>query len=149
METDVELLNPAVNELLGDPESWESPVDFPHSLALSTLNSIYSLNAESAQGINVLRRYRDHRQAQGALGDYDHVEDLLDVMKQAGGPEEFADKVLDNRRPLSGGMLRAEGVPKALQVLLKHGVNTPDDLHNIADHKLKVIEHEWQQIPGL
>ena len=73
-----------VQKGLGDPVSWPDPVEFPDSLALCALNSVYSLRASSSAARKVMHRYRAHREALGANPDCDSGSDLLQTIEQAG-----------------------------------------------------------------
>lgn len=56
--TELQSLVTAITDDLGDPDSWQAPVEFLDSLALCALNSVYTLRATSASAIRVLNRYR-------------------------------------------------------------------------------------------
>lgn len=94
----VDTLLAAIDNDLGAPDGWEAPVEFPESLALCALNSVFSLRAQSTSGARVLARYRALR----PTADTDSGLDLLEAMDAAGGPEAFAHNVLDNRSKLPG-----------------------------------------------
>ena len=147
---DADKLEVEVREKLGDPESWPHPVGFPDSLALCALNSVYSLRGTSAAGRNVMRRYRAHRQEQGANPDYDDGSDLLEAIDHVGGPERFASEVLRNRTKLSStGRYKAEGLYEGVHALVQCGVNTAEDLRKATHEGRETLSREWLKTRGL
>lgn len=79
----LDLLVKAIAEDFGDPPLWSAPVEFRHSLALSALNSAYSLRAGPATASNVLARYRAFR----PTADTDSEAGLMKAMDSADGPQ--------------------------------------------------------------
>ncbi|WP_130014787.1 hypothetical protein [Serinicoccus sediminis] len=131
---------------LGDPCGWPEPVEFRGSLALCTLNSVYTLRATSTSAINVLNRYRDLR----ACSATDSGPDLLESMKDAGGPEPFAVDVLRNESKLPGTTrLRTVGVYEALTKFSapEIAVTTAGGLRVSSD--LSAARRAWLSVTGL
>lgn len=147
---DVRAVRAEVERVLGDPASWPPPVEFPNSLALCALNSVYSLQSGSAAGRNVFRRYRAFRQSVGADANYDHGSDLLDVIDTAGGPEGFANDVVVNRGTLRPtGRLKSEGLYEGVGRLGALGVNTAADLRELSEDRFLEVGREWRKTNGL
>lgn len=147
---DIEAVITEVERVLGDPGGWPIPVEFPDSLALCALNSVYSLQSGSAAGRNVIRRYRAFRQAAGADPNSDNGSDLLGVIKAAGGPMGFANDIVDNRTKLRPtGRLKSDGVYEAVKRLLDLHVNTAADLRKASADELLEVGREWQKTNGL
>ena len=99
---------------LGDPATWQAPVEFRDSLALCALNSAYSLRSRSNSVVRLLDRFRERfPDANKASGP-----DLLRAMDATGGPESFAREVLGNKTMLPGtSRQRTVGIYQALQNL--------------------------------
>lgn len=149
-ETEVALLVRAVREELGDPERWRAPVQFPNSLALCALNSVYSLNGRSRAGANVVGRYQQWRRDNGANPETDSGPDLLALMDAAGGPRAFALEVLDARRPLARSpRLRTEGIHDGLRALQALSILTAEGLRRTHDENREAVRRAWMAVPGL
>lgn len=117
---EVQSLLSAIETDLGAPDGWEPPVEFTDSLALCALDCVYSLRAHSTSGIRVVAKYRALRQS----ADHDSGLDLVGAMDAAGGPEEFANIVLENRGKLPGtDRLKTVGIYDGLTQLA--GLDTP------------------------
>ncbi|MFF3038899.1 hypothetical protein [Arthrobacter citreus] len=129
--TELDVLVKAIAEDLGDPSGWSSPVEFRGSLALCSLNSVYSLRANSAAVRNVLARYRDLHPMAATEGGLD----LMKAMDSAGGPADFARNILRNESKLPGtNRLRTEGIYEGLSRLaaLDSAVTSAEDLRRAA-----------------
>lgn len=138
----------AVRSELGDPSTWGAPVEMRDSLALCALNSAHSLRAGTPSVRRVLRRYRDHRAAEGADPDTDSGPDLLAVIDAAGGPEAFSSDVTRNRSKLPGTKrLRAVGIAEALGNLEALGVTTSEQLRERS--KDDDVRRAWTRVSGL
>ena len=143
---DLQSLQAAISTNLGDPSEWDAPVEFPDSLALCALNSVYSLRSHSTAGQRVLARYR----ACSSSADTDTGPDLIAAMDGAGGPEAFARAVLQNDSKLPGtNRLRTIGIHEALTRLAapEIGVTTTAQLRAAADDKR--AEKAWRSVSGL
>lgn len=143
--TETEKLEKAITRELGDPQSWGLPVEFPDSLALCVLNSVYSLRATSTSGQGVLSRYR----AVSSSADSDSGPDLVARMDAAGGPEQFATEVLKNRSKLPGtSRLRTVGIYEALTGLARDAsVTTTADLREATVRP--EVKRVWSSVRGL
>lgn len=149
-EAEIALLVKAVREELGDPEGWGVPVEYPDSLALCALNSVYSLNGRSRAGGNVVRRYQQWRRDSGANPETDSGPELLALMDAAGGPRAFALEVLNARRPLARSpRLRTEGIHDGLRSLQALSILTAEDLRRTHGAQREVVRRAWMAVPGL
>lgn len=147
---DASAVRTEVERILGDPSSWPPPVEFPNSLALCALNSVYSLQSGSAAGRKVVRRYREYRQSSGADANYDHGSDLLEVIDSVGGPEGFANDIVVNRGTLRPtGRLKSEGLYEGVERLAALDVNTAADLRELSEDRLLEVGREWRKTNGL
>lgn len=145
--TDLDLLVKAIAEDLGDPSGWSAPVEFRDSLALSALNSAYSLNATSTSAKNVLARYRAFR----PTADTDSGPDLMKAMDDAGGPANFARDILRNERPLPGtNRLRPEGIYEGLSRLaaLDTAVTSAEHLRSAMADGSTSAKKAWFSVSG-
>lgn len=150
MTDDAYRLNLEVQDVLEDPKTWPHPVEFPNSLALAALNSVYSLRGSSAAGRNVMQHYKKHRQEAGADPDYDDGTDLLDTITQAGGPEKFAKDVVRNSTKLGNtGRLKPEGLYEGVSTLVECDINTAHDLSQASLEQRDVLARKWQKTKGL
>lgn len=145
--TDLDLFLATITEDLGDPSAWIVPVEFPNSLALCALNSVYSLNNLSAAAGNVLARYRAFR----PTADTDSGPDLLEAMDSAGGPRDFAANILRNERPLArSNRMRSEGIYEGLSRLaaLDAAVTTTEHLRKAVVDGSTAAQNAWLSVKG-
>lgn len=143
--TELQFLVTAINDDLGDADSWPAPVEFPDSLALCALNSVYSLRATSSSAANVLKRYRELRPTAGT----DSGPDLLQAMDEVGGPEAFAQDVLQNASKLPGTTrLRTTGIYEGLTRLATAdlAVTTAARLREAAGDG--AVKRAWRSVIG-
>lgn len=143
--THLQTLLRAVETDLGDPAGWGAPVEFPDSLALCALNSVYSLRATSASVVRVLERFRAVRPS----ANTDSGPDLLRAMDDAGSPERFARDVLENESKLPGTKrLRTVGIYEGLSRLAapEVGVTTTALLREKAGDV--VVKRAWRSVSG-
>lgn len=142
--SDLDRLLAAVRKGLGAPSEWALPIEFPDSLALCALNSTYSLRGGSQSVRNVLARYRAAR----SNASRDSGPDLLAAMDAAGGPEQFALDVLENRSVLPGTLrLRTVGIHEGLTNLRDLGVRTAEDLRSSASDP--ATRRAWVSVVGI
>lgn len=123
-------------------------MEFPASLALCALNSAYSLRGSTPAAKNVLSRYRRLRPS----ADTDSGPDLLRVMDDSGGPEQFASEVLQNRSKLPGtDRVRTVGIYEALTRLaaLDPPVRTAEELRRVVGDGIGTAEKAWRSVSGL
>ncbi len=145
--TDLDLLLKTITEDLGDPSDWITPVEFPNSLALCALNSVYSLNNSSAAAKNVIARYRAFR----PTADTDSGPDLMEAMDSAGGPTDFAVNILRNKRPLArSNRVRPEGIYEGLShfAALDTAVTTAEHLRTAVADGNTAVEKAWLSVKG-
>lgn len=139
-------LQAAISTDLGDPSEWDAPVEFPNSLALCALNSVYSLRSHSTAGQRVLARYRAFRPS----ADTDSGPDLIEAMDSAGGPEAFARDVLQNDSKLPGtNRLRTVGIHEALTRLAAPEIRVTTAAQLRAAAEDKRAEQAWRSVSGL
>jgi len=146
---DASLLLLEVERVLGDPSSWPLAVEFPNSLALCAINSVYSLQGTSAAGRNVMRRYRSHREQLGADPDYDDGTDLLRTIEQIGGPQEFATQITNSTKLGNTGRLKSEGLFEGVNRIVDCGLNTIGDLKQGIAEDFVLWSREWRKTKGL
>jgi hypothetical protein len=142
---------PAVVERLGElqgGDGWKTAPDYD-SVALAAMDSIWSINAKYVGVENVIARYQAARAGQGADGSHDTPDDLLHFIAGQGSPEAFADAVKNRQRTSTrSGILKAEAVKLAAEVLRKHGIMTPADLRELDAKALAALEADWRAITG-
>lgn len=132
------------------PEPGKEPDGYPGSLALCVLDSIYSLGIRYEQVENLVARYRENREEEGSDAGLDTPQDLINVIDRVGGPAEFAEYVNNRTRTSSsGGVLKAEAVMQAAQMLVKSEIESPSQLHECAKtERMEVIEARWCKVRG-
>jgi len=115
---------------------------------LALLDAVYSVNARyEPTTLNVIRRYREHR---GDRADADTVEDLLQVIEGAGGPERFAADIVHNRQRTSttNGILKADAVHQLAGLLVSHGTTAKSQVEKLSPEQLKDVETAWRSVRG-
>lgn len=147
----LDLLGQACASDLGDPDLWFAPDGYPDSLALCIIDSIYSTGAHYSSVVNVVRRYRDARRADGGDADADGVTELLASMEARGGPDDWASTV-GNRRPTStakGAPLKATAIHGLATGLAGAGVSTADAFRSaVSDSRHDELKALWRSTPG-
>jgi hypothetical protein len=139
---------------LGLPETWTEPEGYPDSLALSAIDSVFSLNANYGAVENILRRYRALRRNDGADPNTDDGSDLLSVVEALGGPE--AATRLFGRNPApgttrgkKGPVLKTTALVNGVQALAGLGINTSAELRSAPEEVLAAGERAWCAVRGL
>ena len=135
---------------LGPPAEWQAFIGYPDSLALSILDSIWSLNVRYVVASGVVSRYRHHRQWQGGA-ERDGCSDLISVFSDLGGVAEFNRKI-GTRNKVStqpGAATKGEAVLLAATALHELGIDTADDFRE-ADRTGagNDARSEWLRVPG-
>lgn len=146
---DAVMLHLEVQQVLGDPKSWPHAVEFPNSLALCAINSVYSLQSTSAAGRNIMRRYKSHREQLGADPDYDDGTDLLKTIEQIGGPQKFATEIANPTKLGNTGRLKSEGLFEGVSRIVDCGLNTIGDLKQGKAEDFELWSREWRKTKGL
>lgn len=136
---------------LGSEASWPTPVRL-ESLAQCVMNSIYSTGNRSESVIRVLDRYRERRRDAGHDPALDGPSDLLDEIRECGGPDGFAE-VLDNRwRAWSRveAPLKAHVIHRAAELLHERSVDTHEQLEASLRRKATGddLKRGWLALPG-
>jgi hypothetical protein len=135
-------------KVLGDPAGWPAATTYG-SLVLAVIDSLWSIGVRYTGVRNVIARYRAFRSRDGANADQDTPADLADVIDRAGGPEAFAEIVANRQRTSSrGGILKAEAVSFATDVLIDAGIMTPAHLASATPEQLMEIRECWTAIRG-
>ena len=135
---------------LGPADRWRAPDGYPLSLALSVIDSVFSINALYEGVVNVIRRYGEYRAKQSGNADNDGVLELMGSFEHLGGPDNWADH-FDNhwRTSTRSGILKSDAVLQEIHLLANHGVWTTADLHTAAvDGQLDGIESDWLTVTG-
>lgn len=120
-------------------------------LGLAVLDAIYSISVRYGSVEAVLQRYRKHRRQEGQEPAHDTAADLVAAIEAAGGPEAFALDVVCNKGRTStrNGILKAEAVYQAAQVLVKHDVGEAAELRAVVEAgDADPIKDEWRAIRG-
>ncbi|MFC9354090.1 hypothetical protein [Arthrobacter sp. NPDC057013] len=149
---EVERLTKACRAIFGDPSTWITANGYPDSLALCVIDSLWSTGPRYQAVENVVRRYSSHRQLNGGDAAQDGTFELMNVIKKAGGSNEFA-KLVENHnkahtRP--GALLKAEVVHQAAIALHGMGIRTMQDLRAQyeEDRHLPELKRVWLQLPS-
>lgn len=134
--------------VLGDPAEWAAATTYT-SLALATIDSLWSIGVRYAGVRNVVARYRAYRSRDGADAENDTPADLANVIDGAGGPETFAEIVENRQRTSSrGGILKAEAVKLAAGILIDAGMSSPAEVSSATPARLAEVRSHWTAIPG-
>lgn len=150
---EAEQLTGVCRNIFGDESRWITADGYPHSLALSIIDSIYSTGSNYQAVINVVNEYRAYRRAQGGDADRDGTGELLATFKEAGGSGGWAELV-NNRKPAhtkANAPLKAEVIRQAAEVLQNElGYTTREDLHTAyaKDEKLTALKEAWLHLPS-
>lgn len=132
---------------LGEKDLWITPEGYPNSLALCIIDSIYSTGSHYTSVVNVINRYRAaHGQRGGAAG-------LLESISAAGGARAWANSLADNLKPAHtkpGAPLKAEVIEQAAALLLKHGIDTVEDLVLAVETSPEgnPVHDAWKKLPS-
>ncbi|WP_273652975.1 hypothetical protein [Cellulomonas fimi] len=136
MTSDVEAVVAHARAVLGAPEHWVEPAGYVSSLALSMLDSAFSLQATYKSAERVIARYREHRRAAGADPNNDGTPELRATIDEVGGPAAAATSLFVNRtvapgtaRGGLGRVLKSEAVYEAAVAFETAGIHTVADLH--------------------
>jgi len=134
--------------VLGEPARWEAATTY-ESLALALMNAVWSIGVRYAGVLNVLERYRGARAHDGCDPDRDRPEDLVAFIDAGGGPDAFAVTVGNRQRTSSrSGVLKAQAVRLAAQVLVDASIESPEDLAEATAERLAGVRRRWTAIPG-
>lgn len=113
----------------------------PNEVDIATTGSHYT------SVVNVINRYRAaHGQRDGAAG-------LLESISAAGGARAWANSVADNLKPAHtkpGAPLKAEVIEQAAALLLKHGIDTVEDLVLAVETSPEgnPVHDAWKKLPS-
>jgi hypothetical protein len=135
-------------KLLGERAQW-APATTYESLALALIDAVWSIGVRYAGVLNVLERYRAARRREDADPDRDTPQDLATFINRVGGPEAFAGVVQNRQRTWSrSGILKAEAVMLAAELLAAAGLETPRDLAAPTPEYLAALRDRWTALPG-
>lgn len=146
-QEEIDTLVDFCNSNLGDPQLWKTPAGYPDSLALCIIDSIFSTGSHYSSVTNVVNRYRS------AHGSTHGAQDLLDSIRTAGGPAQWAEDVIRNVKPAHtrpNAPLKASVIEKAASMLVDLGIDT------VSDFKAQVAESPqsnpvhaaWKKLPS-
>lgn len=131
--------------VLGDPASWEAPAGYPDSLALCTLDAIWSIGIRYSTVMGVVGRYRDA--VEGA--DTHGLEDLLRAIDEAGGTEAWRRQIgTRHRTSPRGGISKADAVAQAAAALVALDLISTQDLRQATPERLDDAERAWRAVRG-
>jgi len=139
--------------LFGDESRWITAGGYPHSLALSIIDSIFSTGSHYQSVINVVSQYRAYRLGQGGDADQDGTKELLATFEEVGGSAGWADLV-NNHKPASthrDALLKAEVVKQAAEALQnKLGIATRDEVHAAytIEDSVTALKQSWLGLPS-
>jgi hypothetical protein len=135
-------------KVLGDPAGWPAATTYG-SVGLAIIDSLWSIGVRYTGVRNVIARYRAFRSRCGADADQDTPADLADMIDEASGPEAFAEIVANRQRTSSrGGILKAEAVRLATDVLVVAGIMVPADVASATPEQLMEVRERWTAIRG-
>ena len=135
-------------KVLGDPAGWPMATTYS-SLALAVIDSLWSIGVRYTGVRNVIARYRAFRSRAGVDADQDTPADLAAVIDGAGGPDAFAEIVANRQRTSSrNGILKAEAVRLAADVLIDAGICVPADVAAATPEQLTDVRVKWTGIRG-
>jgi hypothetical protein len=135
-------------KVLGDPAGWAMATTYV-SLALAVIDSLWSIGVRYTGVRNVIARYRAFRLRNGGDADQDTPADLAHIIDAAGGPEAFAEIVANRQRTSSrNGILKAEAVRFATEVLVDAGISVPADVAAATPEQLMDVRSRWTAIRG-
>jgi hypothetical protein len=139
--------------LFGDESRWITAGGYPHSLALSIIDSIFSTGSHYQSVINVVSEYRAYRLGQGGDADQDGTKELLATFEEVGGSAGWADLV-NNHKPAHtrpNALLKAEVVKQAAEALQnKLDITTREGVHSAysIDNSLAELKKNWLCLPS-
>ncbi|SDP63316.1 hypothetical protein SAMN04487914_1227 [Arthrobacter sp. ok909] len=155
LQPEVDRLTAVCRGLFGDESRWITADGYRHSLALAIIDSIFSTGSNYQSVINVVNAYRGYRKAQGADADRDGTKELLATFKEVGGSREWADGVVNNRKPAHThphAPLKAEVIRLAAERLKRQdlAITTRDVLHGAyaKDDSLATLKDAWLKLPS-
>lgn len=131
----------------GEKDLWITPEGYPKSLALCIIDSIYSTGSHYSSVVNVVNRYR------AAHGQRDGAAALLESISAAGGARAWANSVADNLKPAHtkpGAPLKAEVIEQAAALMLRHGIDTVEDLVLAVETspQSNPVHDAWKKLPS-
>ena len=134
---------------LGDPHLWKTPDGYPESLALCTIDSLYSTGSHYTSVVNVIKRYKEKYPAGGTHSAEDHLWSIT----EAGGARKWAEDVVQNRKPAHthpGAPLKAEIIEQAAQLMLDLGIRTVPELRRVVEENPQdnPVYHGWKKLPS-
>ncbi|MDR0431862.1 MAG: hypothetical protein LBH48_00875 [Bifidobacteriaceae bacterium] len=142
----------AVKRDLGDSSTWDYVRFYPYSLALGTVDAIWSVRVRAGETIQIVARYAAYRRDQGADPDTDTSSDLLHTFDVL-GVEGWTERIGNHQRTYASveAPPKAEAVRRAAAVLVDGGIETPEDLDRLVaggGAALRRVESAWRSIPG-
>lgn len=146
-QQEIDTLVDFCNTNLGDPQLWKTPAGYPNSLALCIIDSIFSTGSHYSSVTNVVNRYRS------AHGSTDGAHALLDSIRAAGGPAQWAEEVVRNVKPAhtkANAPLKAEVIEKAASMLVGFGIDTVGDFkdHVAKSPQSNPVHTAWKKLPS-
>ena len=134
---------------LGDPAAFTVPAGYPDSLAKCILDAIWSMGVRYGAVVGVVDRYADWLavEARGTTRNRTAGQ-LADDIESVGGPQQFAEHVVKNsmRTSSRNGVLKAEAVARASEVLSQMGVESAADLRKRFNES--AVEGGWRAVRG-
>ena len=134
---------------LGDPAAFSVPVGYPDSLAKCIVDAIWSMGVRYGAVVGVVDRYADWLRAEARGTTRNRTaSQLADDIESIGGPQLFAELVVKNsmRTSSRNGVLKAEAVARASEVLSQMGVDSTIDLRKRFNEA--AVESAWRAVRG-
>ena len=148
---DLDLLQAAVQDLLGDPVEWTRHDRFHNSLALAVIDAIQSTAAEYGKSVRAVDRYRAYRTAQGNAEITDGTRALLSTFEQAGCALTWSGKIGSYKLPYCDTQsLRASAIQGAAEKLHSLGIDSAADLRAVMDSpsRYQAARDAWMSASG-
>ncbi|MFC6704862.1 hypothetical protein [Flexivirga alba] len=148
--TDIDLLETAVSDDLGDHTRWFEPGGYS-SVALCLIDSIYSTGNHYTGVIDAVRKYRERRGINASADDT--ASDLASAVKNWGGADALANTTKRWRCwPSTKAPYKADAVLRAAEILAAHRIETIDDvrerLGTPEQQDESPAKKEWLRLPG-
>lgn len=129
---------------LGDLSLIQPPRGYD-SIALALLDAIWSIGVRYTAVENVLEAYRGWVRERGGNPEERTIKQMLIDLRDIGGPESFAELTNRQRTSTRNGILKADAVGRAAEVLGEFRINVSADLHHT---DLVTVKGRWLAIPG-
>ncbi len=129
-----------------DFNNLDSPYRY-QSLSICIIDCVYSLRARYFSiTVPIVKRYANHYTNGNIYDSKDDLKDLMNHINEAGGYEEFAINVLNNRQQLSGRLKSEICYELADKMTRLLGINTLNDFRNYKN--LELLDMVLRSVKG-